>query len=138
MELQVWKEVIVDKYGITEGVGKLEVLFYLPVVVSGGIWDGIILWKISHSSRRREESLLMGTEMEWELIERRIPKFVQNFLSKRLDNLTNQGGLGGEIFWVLRFRRGFQDWEVSEFQRLIDLLHSQANRWIFPMFGGRA
>lgn len=25
------------------------------------------------------------------------------------------------------FRRNFQDWEVSEFQRLIDLLHRQVN-----------
>lgn len=34
---------------------------------------------------------------------------------------------GGEMFWDLRFRRNFQDREVSEFQRLLALLYTQVN-----------
>lgn len=37
----------------------------------------------------------------------------------------------------LRFKRGFQDREVSEFQRLIDFI-GKLIRWIIPMFGGGA
>lgn len=31
----------------------------------------------------------------------------------------------GEVFWDLRFTRNFQDWEVAEFQNLVELLHTQ-------------
>lgn len=36
---------------------------------------------------------------------------------------------GGEIFCDLSFRRNFHDWEVTEFQRLLGLLHINCNRW---------
>lgn len=32
---------------------------------------------------------------------------------------------GGEVFWGLGFKRSFHNWEVIEFQRLLDMLHKQ-------------
>ncbi|MCD7457864.1 hypothetical protein HAX54_036445 [Datura stramonium] len=49
----------------------------------------------------------------------------------------------GEVFWDLRFRRNFRDWEVEEFQNLIDLLHRYSTlqhshnmkRWLWGILG---
>lgn len=36
-----------------------------------------------------------------------------------------RGTQGDETFWDVRFRRNFQDWEVTKFQRLLVLLQKQ-------------
>lgn len=41
---------------------------------------------------------------------------------KGADSPTNSVVQGEEVFWDLKFRRDFHNWEVTEFQRLLALL----------------
>lgn len=132
MEVQaLWREVIGDKYGIKVGGWRTRDIV-LPF--GCGLWRNImkrwdyfvenISFKVGVGRR------VYFWEHNWcgKLILKEEFQSLYSISCQR--DLTIQQirrSHGGKTFWDLRFRRDFQDWEVSEFHRLIDLVHRQVN-----------
>lgn len=124
-----WRGVIVDKYGAMGGEWRTR---DVTMPFGCGLWRNILNgwddFKVNISFKVGDGRRVRFWGHRWcgdNLLKDDFPSLHRISCQRELTIHQFRGTQGGETFWDLSFRRGFNDCKVTEFQRLLDLLHRQ-------------